>query len=101
MDTGHFHFCNHQKWLPYQILGGKTVKNVQIDPQQRRYDRKAQRDANLKGGESEFSTQSFSKKIKKENNRCSRSMGHIGLTNRRPYSYFTFIISINYLFFII
>ncbi len=24
---------NHQKWRPYQILGGKTVKNVQIDPQ--------------------------------------------------------------------
>ena len=24
---------NHQKWLSYQILGGKTVKNVQIDPQ--------------------------------------------------------------------
>ncbi len=32
-DTGHFHSCNHQKWLPYQILGGKTVKSVQIDPQ--------------------------------------------------------------------
>ena len=27
-DTGHF-----QKCLPYEILGGKTVKNVQIDPQ--------------------------------------------------------------------
>ena len=23
----------HQKWLPYKILGGKTVKNVQIDSQ--------------------------------------------------------------------
>ena len=23
----------HQKWLPYKILGGKTVKNVQFDPQ--------------------------------------------------------------------
>ncbi len=23
----------HQKWLSYQILGGKNVKNVQIDPQ--------------------------------------------------------------------
>ena len=31
-DTGHFHSCNHKKWLPYQILGGKIVKNVQIDP---------------------------------------------------------------------
>ncbi len=27
-DTGHFHSCNHQKWLPYQIIGDKTVKNV-------------------------------------------------------------------------
>ena len=25
-----------QKWILYQIPGGKTVKNVQIDPQQRR-----------------------------------------------------------------
>ncbi len=24
---------NYHKWLPYQILGGKTVKNVDIDPQ--------------------------------------------------------------------
>ncbi len=24
---------NHQKWLPYQTLGGKTIKSVQIDPQ--------------------------------------------------------------------
>ncbi len=24
---------NHQNWLPYQILGDKTVKNVKIDPQ--------------------------------------------------------------------
>ena len=24
---------NLQKWLPYQILGVKTVKNVQINPQ--------------------------------------------------------------------
>ena len=23
-----FHSCNNRKWLPYQILGGKTVKNV-------------------------------------------------------------------------
>ncbi len=28
---------NHQKWLTCQIVGGKTVKNVQIEPQQRRY----------------------------------------------------------------
>ena len=27
-DTGHFHSSNHQKWVPYQILGGKTVNNV-------------------------------------------------------------------------
>ena len=32
IDTGHFHPCNHQKWLPYQILSSKTIKNVQIDP---------------------------------------------------------------------
>ncbi len=31
--TGHFHSCNHQKWLPYPILGGKTLNNVQIEPQ--------------------------------------------------------------------
>ncbi len=28
-----FHSSNHHKWLSYQILGGKTVQNVQIDPQ--------------------------------------------------------------------
>ena len=28
-----FHSSNHHKWLPRQILGGKTVKNVQISPQ--------------------------------------------------------------------
>ena len=28
-----FHSCNHRKWLSYQILCGKTVKNVQIHPQ--------------------------------------------------------------------
>ncbi len=33
-----------------------------MDPQQRRYGRKAKRDVNEKGGESDFSTQSFSKK---------------------------------------
>ena len=32
-DTGWFYFGNHQKWLSYQILGGKTVKNIQIDLQ--------------------------------------------------------------------
>ncbi len=31
-DTEHFHSFNHQKWLTFQILGGKPVKNVQIDP---------------------------------------------------------------------
>ncbi len=31
--TGHFHSSSHQKWLPYPILGGQTVKNVQSDPQ--------------------------------------------------------------------
>ncbi len=30
-DTRHLLSCNHQKWLPYQIIGVKTVKNVQID----------------------------------------------------------------------
>ncbi len=30
---GHFHSCNHQKWLLYQIQGDKTINNVQIDPQ--------------------------------------------------------------------
>ena len=29
----HFLSPNHHKWLPYEILGNKTVKNVQIDPQ--------------------------------------------------------------------
>ncbi len=28
-----FHYSNHPKCLPYQILGSKTVKNIQIDPQ--------------------------------------------------------------------
>ena len=32
-DTGHFHSYNYQKWIPYKFLGGKTVKNVQIDTQ--------------------------------------------------------------------
>ena len=32
-DTGYFHSSNHQKWLPNQLLGGKTAKIVQIDPQ--------------------------------------------------------------------
>ncbi len=32
-DTGHLNYCNHQKLLPYQIQGSKTVKNVQIDLQ--------------------------------------------------------------------
>ncbi len=32
-DTGHFYSCNHQNWLLYPILGGKTVENVQIDQQ--------------------------------------------------------------------
>ncbi len=27
---------NNGKWLPYQILGSNTLKNVQIDPQERR-----------------------------------------------------------------
>ncbi len=27
-DTGQFHSSNHQKWLPYEIVGGKAVKNV-------------------------------------------------------------------------
>ena len=25
LDTGHFNSSNHQKWLPYQILGGKSL----------------------------------------------------------------------------
>ncbi len=29
-DTRHIYSSNHQTWLSYQILGGKTVKN---DPQ--------------------------------------------------------------------
>ncbi len=28
-----FHSSNHHKWIPYQILGSKTVKNVQIGQQ--------------------------------------------------------------------
>ena len=28
-----FYSSYHHKWLSYQILGSKTVKNVQIDPQ--------------------------------------------------------------------
>ena len=32
-ETGHFYYYSHYKWLPYQITGGKTVNNVQIDPQ--------------------------------------------------------------------
>ncbi len=31
--TRHFHSCNHNKWLPYQILVDKPVNNVQISPQ--------------------------------------------------------------------
>ncbi len=33
IPTGHFHSSNHQNWLPYQILGSKAVKYVQIDLQ--------------------------------------------------------------------
>ncbi len=40
-DTGHFYSCNNQQLLSYEILGGKALKNVQIDPQQLRYDRKS------------------------------------------------------------
>ncbi len=29
-DIRHFHSCNRYKWVSYQILGGKTVKNVHI-----------------------------------------------------------------------
>ncbi len=32
-DTGPFLLCDHKKWLIRQILGGKTVQNVQIDLQ--------------------------------------------------------------------
>ncbi len=28
-----FHSSDHHEWLLYWILGGKSVKNVQIDPQ--------------------------------------------------------------------
>ncbi len=31
--TVHFHSSNHQQWLPNQILGSKTEKKNQIDPQ--------------------------------------------------------------------
>ena len=27
---------HHQKWLPYQILGGRTIKNVQLNQQKKR-----------------------------------------------------------------
>ena len=33
IDTGHIQSSNHQEWLPYQIAGGKTKNNVQIDSQ--------------------------------------------------------------------
>ena len=33
-DNSHFRSCNYQKLRSYQILGGKTVKNVQINPYQ-------------------------------------------------------------------
>ena len=29
-ETGNFHSYDDQTWLPYQILGGKAVKYVQI-----------------------------------------------------------------------
>ncbi len=32
-EAQHFYSFNHHKWLPYQILVSKTVKNVQIDKQ--------------------------------------------------------------------
>ncbi len=32
IDTGYFDSYNHQKGLSYRIQGGKTVKNVQMDP---------------------------------------------------------------------
>ena len=32
-DIEHFYSFNHQKFIPYQILGGKTVKDDQTDPQ--------------------------------------------------------------------
>ncbi len=28
-----FHSYNHLKWLPYKNINGKTIKNVQFDPQ--------------------------------------------------------------------
>ncbi len=31
-DIGHFHSFEHQIWLPYKILCGKTVKKAQINP---------------------------------------------------------------------
>ncbi len=31
--TEAFHSSNHHQWPTYQILCGKTVKNVQFDPQ--------------------------------------------------------------------
>ena len=31
--SDHFHSCNPQKRLSYPILGSKSVKNIQIDPQ--------------------------------------------------------------------
>ncbi len=33
IDTGHIHSCNHHKWLSYEIQGGKSVKDVEIDEQ--------------------------------------------------------------------
>ena len=37
---GAIHSCNHQKQLPCQILCGKIVKKVQIDPKKERYGQK-------------------------------------------------------------
>ena len=31
--TRHFHSSHHHKWLSYQIICGKPVQNVEIDPQ--------------------------------------------------------------------
>ncbi len=36
-----FHSCNHQQCVFLQILGGKAIKNVQIDPQTTIYHEKA------------------------------------------------------------
>ena len=36
-----FHSSNHHKWPPYQILGGKTVGDIEVDPQQRGYCRQS------------------------------------------------------------